>query len=500
MTHPIHTFLKRAQDQGHTALSSALAKELRMHYGLTWEAVPDELYQTGELIRLLPPLIIDPKAATGEARIARWLASQRARPPGVGYPLGAAPNAATASQGAAWAGLQDAGRAAALTGLPGTGKTWLTARLVEGLQRAGLIVKVCAPTGKAASVLTLKLDGKNEATTIHRLLGLRPGEFPTRAVDADVVIVDESSMVDAELLGFLCEALAPTTSILLVGDHHQLPPVGAGCPFRDVVEGTLLPVFHLDGIVRQAEGNGIIQFTHDLARGRVALPERNVHHFKLAPERMEAEAVDLYCSTRLRDKFQLTNVEKEFLILSPVRQEKFAASTYNLNEQISHRLHPERTIKNSKFTTGDRIMFTVNNAQYGFVNGEVGVLDKFHKRQAVITNDRGFTYALDDYSLGQFVEWAYALTVHKAQGSECKVVALLLHPAARFMYTRQLLYTAATRAAEELLIFGDLALLQAAVQRVDQRTTCLAALMEEPAVVERILDHGSLASYTVGYD
>lgn len=493
--HSIYSFLTKATEHGHTALTSGLASEYVKSYRLRWDSDLDPLYKRGDLIRLAgdPTLICDPKALTGEARIARFLALQRARGGGVGYPLPPCPEAGySPAQRVSWEGLRRTG-AACLTGLPGTGKTWLTARIVEALDAQGLDVWVCAPTGKAASVLTLKLGRKHEATTIHRLLGLRPGQFPTRTrvypIESQVVVVDESSMVDAELMGYLLDALRPETRLLLVGDPNQLPPVGAGCPFRDIVEGHLLPVFHLDQIQRQAEGNGIISLAHSIVGGRAVLPDRNVHTFRMAPDRMEAEVVDLYCSDRLRDRFGLTNIQREFLVLSPVRAEKFEASITNINETISHRLFPERTISRSKFTAGDRVMFNVNNPGYGFVNGEVGVLDSYDRklRQAKITNDLGFTYELEDYSLADYVEWAYGQTIHKAQGSEARVVALLLHPAAGFMYTRNLVYTAVTRAVEELLLFGDPALLQRAVERKDHRYTALPRLIDQPDLCEQII-------------
>jgi exodeoxyribonuclease V alpha subunit len=398
---------------------------------------------------------------------------------------------------------------AALTGRPGTGKTYLTAMIVNALLDAGVPVDVAAPTGKAASVLTLKLDRRVDVVTIHRLIGLAPGQIPGyhqhNQLSSRVVVVDESSMIDSELLGMLLDAIDPVrTFVLLVGDPNQLNPVGYGSPFADLVRNKLIPVAELTEIQRQAGDNGIIQMAHSFADGKLLLPEKNVYHFKMDPTRLKDEAINLYCSDRLKAKFGLESVQKEFLILSPVKQEKYNASTASINEAISHRLLPARDLGKSKFARGDRIIFTVNNYAHGFVNGELGVLEDYSRRggHARIRNDIGTVYELDDYSLGQYADWAYALTVHKAQGSECRVVALLLEPGAKQMYTRNLVYTAITRAREELLIFGDLKTLEEAAARPDNRVCALPYLVRNPDLSARIIERtqpADLSSFAEDY-
>jgi exodeoxyribonuclease V alpha subunit len=377
--------------------------------------------------------------------------------------------------------------------------------LVEALTTAGLTVDIAAPTGKAASVLALKLHRQFECVTIHRLLGLRPGELPTSKVRADVVILDEASMIDSELMGYACEALRSDSFLLLVGDPAQLSPVGAGAPFHDCVEGSLLPVAHLRSVQRQAAGNGVLHLAHSMAGGHASFPDTNVHRFTVDKSRLEEQALDLYCSDRLVDRFGLTDRERQVTILSPVKQEKFEASTRNLNHAISHRLLPDRNIQKSKFTRGDRVMFTINNYEHGFVNGELGKLIDYKSvaRTATIVNDIDTEYVLEDYSLAQYMEHAYAMTVHKAQGSEAKVVMLLLHPDFKFMLTRNLLYTAVTRAQEDLILIGDPNLLTAGIQKVERRETALRYLLRgSDQLWEQIIEKTQLADlseFTEGY-
>lgn len=487
--HPIEQVVNRAGQSGHTILTRSLGSRLVRTMGISYDLRSlDRLYATDTIVRVGSDALSTPKALLGEARLARWLHARGGLPPLKGQSrIGEPPAGCSPSQVGAWALLRNH-RTVCLTGLPGTGKTWLTARFVESAKKAGLLVKCAAPTGKAASVLSLKM-GREKVTTIHRLLGIRPGMLHADIdVDADVLVVDESSMIDAELMGILADAVSKETMVVFVGDPRQLYPVGAGCPFADLVQYDILPNAHLNEVQRQAAGNGVLEMSRGFAAGKLQIPDRNVHVFKPALESIDDLAMDLYCSDRLKDRFQLGNVHKEALILSPVKDRKFEVSTLKMGEAISHRLLPERVIPKSKFTVGDRIMFTVNSPEHGFVNGEMGNLDSYNKRHAKITNDIGYTYELDGFTLGDMgVEWGYALTVHKAQGSEAKVVVLLLHPEAAHMYTRNGVYTALTRAAQDLVLVGDLRLLERALKNPEVRDTALVTLMRDADLRERVL-------------
>lgn len=483
--HPFFTVLQKAREHGHTAVTMEMANSLKRSHHLDFSGVErvSRLVERGEIVSN-GVLYGGARGLTAEARIGLWLAGQRVAGASAAISLPAPEASLTASQRSAWAflGASLPVSARCLTGLPGTGKTWLICRWIEALTKRGAYVSIAAPTGKAASVLYEKLERLVPVSTVHRLLGWRPGMDPTSFINADYLIVDESSMLDAEMLGHLVTACLPSTQIILVGDPHQIPPVGPGSPFIDLL--SVLPVSTLTEIQRQQSGNGILHLAHAAADGKLYIPERNVYQQSVPSELLDEAAQQMYCSGRYGGV-------KDVVILSAIRKESYEASVGTINHGISHALHPDRTLGRSKFTKGDRLMFTVNNYQHGFVNGELGVLQDYHKRQARIVNDSGKEYIIDDYGLGQHAEWAYAMTIHKAQGSECRTVILLLHPRMRFMYSRNLLYTAITRAREELIVLGEWGVLRDGLQHEEKRVTLLPWLMEQPEVCRRILDYGT---------
>jgi len=440
----------KAHGYGHTVLTRPMGVRLMKREGYRYDIRSlDVLYEKGQLISLTHgenTVVTTPKRALGEALCARWLARKPA-PPSWGLP--AHGSGYSPCQERAWGILAHAG-SGLLTGLPGTGKTWLIARLVECLVKQKVRVECAAPTGKAASVLSLKM-GRFPVQTIHRLLGLRPGQLPQRDADspikADVVIVDEASMIDSQLMGYLMTAIGSETNLILCGDPNQIPPVSAGSPFHDMVKYNMMPHAHLETIQRQSAGNGIIAMSAAMAKGDLIIPDDNVTRVDMDIRDVEASVIDSYCESA--DKA---------LILSPVKKEKYDGSTHRINEAISNRLLRSR-ISNSKFAHGDRIMFTINDYVHGFVNGEQGVLVDYHKGNATILSDFGVEYQLEGWSLSKYAEWAYALTIHKSQGSEADNVVLILNSRVRFMYTRNLLYTAITRAKKNLIIMGDFSLL-----------------------------------------
>lgn len=491
--HPFHTLLTKGREQGHTCLTQSLARSLASSYSVSFSgyAPVSKLVESGELV-LLGDRYAARNAVRAEARIGHWLALQGTRASQTHSPLptpiGVALSASQRDCWASWAG-QTTPMVAALTGLPGSGKTWLVCELIKATTGT---VKVAAPTGKAASVLVAKLGADYEVQTIHRLLGWSPGNTPDRSkynpIDCDTLFLDESSMIDVEMMDHVLQACRPSTRVLLVGDHHQIAPVGAGRPFADMVMARGIQVYALTDIQRQSNDSGILPLSHAASSGTLLSPlGRNVHHFKVGPDRIEEEVVNLFCSDRLGARFGVKDVARELMILSAIRKGSYAASVDNLNASISHRLFPKRTLGRSRFTIGDRLMFTVNSRQYGFVNGEMGILESYKDHTAVITNDNGVRYELEEYNLSDWADHAYAVTVHKAQGSEFRVVGLVLHPAMKFMYNRNLLYTAMTRAKEELLLFGDLDVLRAGLERETYRCTALPYLIGDREAREKIL-------------
>lgn len=486
----IQLLMNAVAGQGHTVLSQRDYRRYASAAGVSWTKVDvDHLVSKGEIIRVNNG-ITGGTAVLAEAAIARSLGAYRraANDPRPAY--GLTPTMPLAPQQAAAWGLLNGGFPCALTGRPGTGKTYLSAAFIHALTKSGRTVDVAAPTGKAVSVLASKLDGI-EVRTIHRLLGLAPGQLiSTRKLECDVLLVDEASMIGSGLMSALLGALDKDTQLVLVGDPDQLNPVDPGRPFYDIVRNNLLPVARLTEPQRQSMDSGLLQMAYGMADGKFVFPAKDVTHFNLPPERVLSEAVDLYCSDRVVNRFGLTDKLRQQLCLIPVKDDKFAINTVRYNTDVSQRLHPARLTR-SKFAVGDRMIFTVNNYEYGFVNGEMGILRSHGGGVTTIENDRGLVYSLEEYKLSKMAEWGYGLTVHKSQGSEADVVTIMLDPSAGHMYTRNLLYTALTRAKKHAILIGDLRCFQQAVTRGDYRETALPELMERPELVEDILNrHG----------
>ena len=479
---PLAAHFSLAAQDGHTVLTRSSCASYRAK-GFQFENSEVQLALSEGFLVKLSQGVTSVEAAKGEALCAGWLRARSGAPFGGRLvPASEPPAGCSPCQRAAW-GLLTSRGACALAGLPGTGKTWLLAQFARTARAAGLSVRACAPTGKAASVLSLKLD-RYPVETIHRLLNLRPGEvYVEQLLTMDVLLVDESSMIDAELMSYLLSAVAPTTQVIFCGDHRQLPPVGAGWPFRDMVERRLLPVAELVTPQRQSEESGVLRLARAVALGKGATDELascypDVRYTPIPSKELDDWSVDYYCQ---RDP-------KQTLLLSPVKAAKFDVSTAKLSKAISQRLCPDR-IEGTQFAVGDRIIFTVNNRQYGFVNGEMGTLLGYDAQQRVadIVNDHGFLYHLDEYSVPRYADLGYALTVHKAQGSEAEEVCLLLTPRTEFMYSRNLLYTALTRAKTKLVLAGDLNVLKQAALRPEVRYTCLPELVQQPDLCDHIL-------------
>jgi len=493
MPHPIYSIIDQSIKSGHSAATasfvSAIIRGRNLGRQYDKRAVVD-MIQSHKLVRLeasgLEPCVTLPGQAVIEARIARWLA----RAMGASrWGLPPANASLSGSQALGWA-LVSGSPVACLTGGPGTGKTYVTARIIEAMVKKANLVYACAPTGKAASVLHEKLSGLVEVTTLHRMIGWHPGSNPIidrfNPIDADVIIIDEASMLSSQMMANLLDAIEPErTKVLFVGDPDQLSPIGWGSPFKSICANEMIPVAHLTEIHRQKDGNGIPKLAESIANGRFDIPDTDVSYYAMGHKETAGWVVRQY----VQSIGERGTSPADRLILSPVKQMKFDASTANMNEAISNGLHMKRTIKNSKFTIGDRIMFTVNDYGHGFVNGELGTLLAFDKGRAKIINDSGRVYNLEGWSLSKYAEWAYAMTIHKAQGSEADTVILVTVNGAPHMYTRELIYTAVTRAKSRLVIVGDMQILKAAVKRRSRRVSILDYLHKgSNSQIDRLLD------------
>ena len=365
-----------------------------------------------------------------------------------------------------------------LTGGPGTGKTTSLRGIVALYRRMGLDVALLAPTGRAAKRLGEVTDC--DAQTIHRALGMSYNEMTGQVafkkngsdpLEAHAVIVDEMSMVDLELMQALLESLRPGCRLVLVGDPDQLPSVGAGNVLGDLLRSTVVPTVSLTQVFRQAEQSAIIRNAHAVNLGQPPQLDSNQGDFfflcRRSPDRLVQTVVEL-CRDRLPKNMNVP--ADQIQVLSPTR--KGACGTAALNRALQAALNPPAAGKRQKqwgdvtFRVGDRVMQTKNNydvlwekddgtAGSGIFNGDVGIIQDIDSSGELIVlrfDDRTATYTADLLSQ---LDMAYAITVHKSQGSEYPAVILVSAPAAPSLMVRGVLYTAITRARRMLIMVGD---------------------------------------------
>ena len=364
-----------------------------------------------------------------------------------------------------------------LTGGPGTGKTTSLRGVLALFEQLGLETALAAPTGRAAKRLG-ELCGM-EAATIHRLLETQYDPRSGRLVfardeddplRADAVIVDETSMVDILLMRGLLSALRPECRLILVGDPDQLPSVGPGNLFSDLIRSGVVPMVRLTEIFRQAAESAIVRNAHGVNRGELPDLRDNKHDFfflrRKDPARAAETIVELV-QTRLPNNMGIP--PEQIQVLSPTR--KRVTGTAALNRAIQEAVNPpapdrpERRFGEYVFRQGDRVMQVRNNYDViwkdglttgmGVFNGDIGRIVEVDNRSELITVD--FEGRLVEYTpdmLGE-LEPAYAITVHKAQGSEYRAVILSVSDGAPVLLTRGVLYTAITRARELLILVGD---------------------------------------------
>jgi len=365
----------------------------------------------------------------------------------------------------------------ALTGGPGTGKTTTVRGILMLFDAMGLKTVLCAPTGRAAQRLSETC--LREAATVHRLLGTTPGEDGELVfshdeddpLNADAVIVDESSMLDILLMRSLLAAMKRGCRLVMVGDADQLPPVGPGCVFADVIKSGVVPTIALSEIFRQAEGSGIVRCAHNVNNGIMPdLTEKypDLFFMQRQSEEQLAETITELFSERLPKNM---GIDPSLIqVLSPTR--KNAAGTVKLNERLRDAVNPRNALKKEKvsgdfvFRVGDKVMQIRNNYDIiwkspdrlfegtGVFNGDVGVVKDIDLDRETLTVD--FDDKLVTYIFEQLpeLEPAFAVTVHKSQGSEYHAVILAMTAAAPPLLTRGLLYTALTRAKNLLVIVG----------------------------------------------
>ena len=365
-----------------------------------------------------------------------------------------------------------------LTGGPGTGKTTTVRGIVSLFERMGLAIVLAAPTGRAAQRLG-ELTGR-EAQTIHRLLGMSWNEATHEVtftkgekepLEADAVIVDEMSMVDLPLFAALLRALRPGTRLVMVGDADQLPSVGPGNVFSDLIRSGKVETVFLREVFRQAERSAIIRNAHAVNAGEPPRLQNDQGDFYFLCRRDAQRAVSTVvelCQSRLPEKMGIP--VGDIQVLTPTR--KGPAGTENLNRLLQDALNPAKPGQpeirwgERIFRPGDRVMQTRNDYDIlwekedgtvgsGVFNGDVGriqAIDPAGEWLAILYEDRKALYSLEMLSE---IDLAYAQTVHKAQGSEYPCVVLCAMPSAPGLMVRGVLYTALTRARELLILVGD---------------------------------------------
>jgi exodeoxyribonuclease V alpha subunit len=346
-------------------------------------------------------------------------------------------------------------RISVISGLAGTGKTYVVARLAQTCQHADLVVKLCAPTGKAAKrieeLLRSKYQLQLEASTIHRMLEYNGMSFGVETVDADVVIVDEVSMVDVPLMANLLERIDfSRTRLVLVGDHNQLPPVGPGNVLRDLVQHQLVPTVVLDKVYRQA---GVLKCNSTaVLRGAVHPTEMdNDTRWIVVDQFSDAQQIQLYLRDlildRLPTRFGYEPV-RDVQIITPTHKGPLGTKAINEAMQLLLQGRVEK-----KFCLGDKVIQTSNDYELGVMNGTIGFVVDVVKAGYAIAFDGVGPKIIEGERLSN-VMLAYALTAHKAQGSEFPCAVVLCHKS-HFFADRNWLYTAVTRASQTCVLLGD---------------------------------------------
>ena len=360
-----------------------------------------------------------------------------------------------------------------ITGGPGTGKTTIIKTIIDIYKTRGKKVALCAPTGRAAKRMT-EATG-NEASTLHRLLEIgkvfddKPNpDLDVTPIDADVVIIDEVSMVDIFLMNYVLKAIFKGTKLVLVGDTDQLPSVGPGTVLKDLIDSRRVPCIRLNKIFRQALQSNIIVNSHKVNEGINFLEdddERDANK-KLKDDFIFIEEKSTV--NMINKILEMYNLDEQ--IITPSK--KGELGTKNLNKLIQEKFNPQSTLKNEKkfggiiFREGDKIMQTKNNYDImwrrkseinsGIFNGEMGVIEKIDDESGEVKirfdDDKVAFYGYQD--LDQ-IEHSFAITVHKSQGSEFQTVIMPIFQAAPMLLTRNLLYTGMTRAKDKLIMIGN---------------------------------------------
>lgn len=414
-----------------------------------------------------------------------------------------------------------------ITGGPGTGKTTTINAIIKYFEQEELELLLAAPTGRAAKRMTEATGYK--AQTIHRMLELNGGVAEDgdytgihfernegNPLDADVIIIDEMSMVDMALMHALMKAVMPGTHLIFVGDENQLPSVGAGNILKDIIRSGCVPVVSLTRIFRQEEGSTIVENAHKINKGLPIQMDNKSRDFFYLPRKSVKEITEEVGELLTRKLPKYVNCKpNEIQVLTPMRNGELGVG--RLNEVLQEVLNPRHPGKKEKelgngvlFREGDKVMQIKNNyklewAVYGgkgrfkveegvgVFNGDMGVIkivDAYNEEVVVLfDDDREVVYP---YNLLDELELSYAITIHKSQGSEYPAVVLPLFSGPRVLLNRNLLYTAVTRAKQCVVVVGNGYLVETMIQNNDEqkRYSTLDIRMKEMQSLEMEEDGG----------
>ena len=389
-----------------------------------------------------------------------------------------------------------------ITGGPGTGKTTISRVLVEVFRQLGKKIFLAAPTGRAAK--RLQEATGHEAKTIHRMLGVNPinGEFTMgkdNPLSCDALIVDETSMVDLRLMYSLLNAVPKKSSIIFIGDADQLPSIGPGTLLRDFVSSGIVPIAALQDIYRQAAESRIVVNAHRILKGQVPVQssEDKETDFYLIRQEDATKAADLIkelVTERIPSRFQLDG-KNDVQVLCPMH--KGATGTVALNRDLQEAFttgKKELDREGMQLSSGDKVMQIRNNYDKGVFNGDIGFVKRLNQVDQECIVRYGARLVQYDYDELDEIALAYAITVHKSQGSEFPAVVLPLLTEHFVLLKRNLLYTAATRAKKLLVIVGSPRALSIAVKRAEDndRYSFLSVRLKRllDGGVEKLVDLG----------
>ena len=390
-----------------------------------------------------------------------------------------------------------------LTGGPGTGKTTVVRAILRIFESMGLDIALATPTGRAAKRLS-EASGR-EAKTIHRMLEMdyKADEGPvfrrdeSSLLEEDVIIVDEASMIDLYLMEALLRAMRPGTRLILIGDANQLPPVGAGCIFKDIILGERFSMVELTHIFRQARESLIVTNAHTVNRGEhIDLTKKDGDFFYLPSDSDEQTSaiIRALCKTRLPRAYGVS-VYDGIQVITPSR--KGQNGTEMLNSVLQAAINPseygkkEKSLRDMTYREGDKVMQTKNNYDiawqkngvegFGIYNGDIGIIRKIDLIAQSMAIDFDGRMANYDFAMTEELELAYAITVHKSQGSEYPIVVIPLYRYTPKLLTRNLFYTAITRAQQMVILVGngEVAHMMTDNNRQTKRYTGLAYFMTQ---------------------